>query len=61
MNNYLRRRALKLAKLGVVALAVDVYGDGREDLDSTEAGTLMNGLFANMAATSKRVEPRSTS
>lgn len=55
MNNYLRRRARELAKLGVVALAVDVYGDGREAADSTEAGTLMNGLFANMAATSERV------
>ena len=30
-------------------------GDGREARDSTEAGELMNGLFADMAATSERI------
>lgn len=56
MNDYLRRRARELAQLGVVALAVDVYGEGREAADATEAGALMNGLFADMAATSERVK-----
>ena len=29
LNDYLRRRARELAGLGFVALAADVYGDGR--------------------------------
>jgi hypothetical protein len=56
LNDYARRRARELAQLGCVALAVDVYGGGREAADSTEAGTLMNGLFADMAATGERVK-----
>jgi dienelactone hydrolase len=54
-NDYVKRRARELAGLGFVAVAADVYGDGREAKDSTEAGTLMNGLFADMAATSQRI------
>ena len=54
-NDYLRRRARELAQLGFAALAVDIYGDGKEAADSTEAGTLMNGLFADMASTSARI------
>ena len=56
MNDYLRRRARELAQLGVVALAVDVYGDGRQAADAAEAGTLMNGLFADMPATGERIK-----
>jgi dienelactone hydrolase len=54
-NDYVKRRARELAALGYVAIAVDVYGDGRLAADSTEAGTLMNGLFADMAGTSERI------
>jgi dienelactone hydrolase len=54
-NDYLRRRARELAQLGYAALAVDIYGDGREAADSAEAGQLMNGLFADMASTSARI------
>ena len=55
MNDYLRRRARELAGLGFVAMATDVYGDGREAADPTEAGALMNGLFADMGATTERL------
>jgi len=55
LNDYLRRRARELAELGFVAMATDVYGDGREALDSTEAGTLMNGLFADVPSLSERL------
>lgn len=54
-NEYIKRRAREVAGLGYVALAVDLYGDGVEAKDSTEAGALMNGLFADMNATSERV------
>lgn len=55
LNDYLRRRARELAGLGFVAMATDVYGNGREAADSTEAGTLMNGLFADVPSLSERL------
>jgi dienelactone hydrolase len=55
LNDYQKRRARQLAELGYVALAADMYGDGKTAADATEAGTLMNGLFADMDATSARV------
>jgi len=55
LNDYLRRRARELAGLGFVAMATDVYGDGREAADSTEAGTLMNGLFADIPSLGERL------
>jgi dienelactone hydrolase len=51
LNDYLRRRARELAALGFVAIATDVYGEGREAADPAEAGKLMGGLFANVPAT----------
>ena len=56
LNDYLRRRARELAGLGFVALAADVYGDGREAADPAEAGALMGGLVADMAATGARLQ-----
>lgn len=55
LNDYQKRRARQLAELGYVALAADMYGDGRIAADATEAGNRMNGLFADMAGTSGRV------
>lgn len=55
LNDYQKRRARQLAELGYVALAADMYGDGRIAADATEAGNLMNGLFADMAGTTARV------
>ncbi|MFO0334469.1 MAG: dienelactone hydrolase family protein [Pseudomonadota bacterium] len=55
-NEYIKRRARDIAALGYVGLACDVYGDGVEAADSTQAGALMNGLFADMNATSERVK-----
>jgi dienelactone hydrolase len=55
LNDYQKRRARQLAELGYVALAADMYGDGRTAADATEAGTLMNGLFADTDGTSAKV------
>jgi dienelactone hydrolase len=55
LNDYQKRRARQLAELGYVALAADMYGDGKTAADAAEAGTLMNGLFADMDATSTKV------
>lgn len=56
LNDYLRRRARELSGLGYVAMATDVYGEGREAADATEAGKLMNGLFADPATLNARLE-----
>ena len=56
LNDYLRRRARELAGLGFVAMATDVYGDGREAADSTEAGQLMGGLFADIPSLNARLQ-----
>jgi len=55
LNEYQKRRARELAALGYVALAADMYGDGKVAADADEAGQLMNGLFADMEGTSARV------
>jgi dienelactone hydrolase len=55
LNDYARRRARELAGLGFAALAVDVYGDGREAADAAEAGALMGGLFTDIPALNERL------
>ena len=55
LNDYLRRRARELAGLGFVAMATDVYGEGREAADSAEAGQLMGGLFQDIPALGERL------
>ena len=55
LNDYQKRRARQIAELGYVALAADMYGDGKTAADASEAGTLMNGLFADMDGTSAKV------
>ncbi|HSN70081.1 MAG TPA: dienelactone hydrolase family protein [Steroidobacteraceae bacterium] len=56
LNDYLKGRARQLAELGYVALAADVYGHAKQAADADEAGKLMNGLFADMAATTERIK-----
>jgi dienelactone hydrolase len=55
VTEYLKRRARQLAELGYVAFAADMYGGGQTAADATEAAQLMNGLFADMNATSAKV------
>lgn len=40
LNDYAKRRAEQLAELGYVALAADIYGDGKVAADNQEAGAL---------------------
>lgn len=49
-NDYARKRARMLAELGYVALAVDMYGDGKQASHPKEAG-----MFAAMVNKSKGV------
>jgi dienelactone hydrolase len=48
VNEYMVRRAHMLAELGYVALAIDMYGDGRVADNPDEAGNLMNGVLSDM-------------
>jgi dienelactone hydrolase len=47
MTDYPKMRATQLAKLGYVALAADMYGDGKTTDDATEAGKLSSAVYAD--------------
>jgi dienelactone hydrolase len=47
LNDHARRRARQLAELGYVALACDMYGEGRVAKDRAEMLQLMGGLRAD--------------
>lgn len=48
LNDYMRSRAEKIAELGYVALAIDMYGEGKVADDADEAASLMNSVLADM-------------
>ena len=71
LNDFARERAVKLAGLGYVALAADMYGGGVTTRDREEAGKLAGALLSNpdllraraqaalkVLATDPRVDPR---
>ena len=47
LNDFARERAVKLAGLGYVALAADMYGGGATTTDRQEAGKLAGALISN--------------
>ena len=47
-NDYSRKRAEMLAKLGYVALAVDMYGDGKQANHPDDAGKFAMAVLGNM-------------
>lgn len=53
-NEYARRRAEMLAELGYVALAVDMYGDGKQAAHPEDAGKFANAVRSNMDSAEKR-------
>jgi dienelactone hydrolase len=46
-NEYARKRARMLVKLGYTALAVDMYGDGKQAMHPDEAGKFSSELMKN--------------
>ena len=50
VNDYIVERAHQLAELGYVALAIDMYGNGRIADNPDEAGGLMNAVLGDMEA-----------
>jgi len=55
-NDYARMRAKKLAELGYVALAVDMYGDGKTASHPDDAGKFAKEATANMESARARFE-----
>ena len=47
-NDYVRRRADMLAELGYVALAVDMYGEGKQAKHPDDAGKFAMSVMGNM-------------
>jgi dienelactone hydrolase len=45
LNDYARRRAQMLAELGYTALAVDMYGEGRQTVNPQDAGKLSSEVM----------------
>ncbi len=47
MNEYVKMRARKLAELGYIAMAVDMYGNGKQADNPTDAGKLALPFYDN--------------
>ncbi len=55
-NAYSRQRADMLAKLGYTALAVDMYGDGKQADHPSDAGKFAKAVASNMPVAKARFE-----
>lgn len=53
-NDYARKRARMLAELGYTALAVDMYGDGKQASHPEDAKKFSSAVFQNMPAAKAR-------
>ena len=56
LNDYARSRARKLAELGYVALAADLYGDGRTAEHPADAQKLAGELMSSQAESARRAD-----
>lgn len=55
-NQYARKRAMMLAELGYNALAIDMYGDGKQANHPEDAGKFAMEVMQNMPAAKARFE-----
>lgn len=56
LNDYAKRRARDLAALGYSALAIDMYGEGKNTEHPQDAMAFMNAATKDSAASAKRFE-----
>ena len=56
LNEYIQKRTEQVAKLGYIALGVDMYGDGKTVDNPEEAGSLMNDVLEDKQIIKARVE-----
>ena len=54
LNDYARKRALMLAELGYTALAVDMYGDGKQAMHPDDAGKFSGEIMNNFEVGKER-------
>ena len=55
-NAYVRKRADMLASLGYIAIAVDMFGEGKQAADPAEAGKLAGQFYNNPELTKSRIQ-----
>ncbi len=55
-NDYSRKRTEMLAELGYVALAIDMYGDGKQADNPNDAGKLAGEVMQNMETAKARFD-----
>ena len=55
-NDYARKRAKMLAELGYTALAIDMYGDGKQANHPNDAGKFAMEIMQDMPAAKARFE-----
>jgi dienelactone hydrolase len=55
-NAYVRKRADMLAKLGYIAIALDMYGKGKQAADPKEAGELAGQFYSNPDLVKARIQ-----
>ncbi len=55
-NDYVRQRADMLAALGYIAIAADMYGEGKQGNDPKEAGALAGPFYGNPQLARERIE-----
>jgi len=54
LNSYARKRAHMLAEMGYVAMAVDMYGDGKQATHPDDAGKFATEVMENMGTAKAR-------
>ena len=54
MNDYTRKRAKDLAALGYIAMAMDMYGDGKQASNPDSAGKLATAFYADPRKAQRR-------
>ena len=55
-NDYSRKRAKMLASLGYIAIAMDMYGEGKQGPSPKEAGELAGQYYGNPNLVKERIE-----
>jgi dienelactone hydrolase len=60
LNDYTRMRAKKLAELGYVGFAIDMYGDGKQASHPDDAKKFMTEVMSNLGEGVKRFEAAKT-
>lgn len=56
LNDYAKNRARQLAELGYLAMAVDMYGDGKTAADPTKAQELATPFYQNPSLAKTRLD-----